>query len=399
MAHDIIMISAEPWENYTWRRRHHVSWELAKSNRVLFVEPPLTVLQPFREINLSWKHLLNLGRLKHQGRELYSYSPLKTFPLFLPFSKKIDYDKWNREGVVRGVKKAIRKLGFKKPILWVNFSQYQYDYYGEFDEKLIVTDWYDMFVGPKDTPFGEQQTKLYKKIERRILDRADIIFAVSKELEEYVKGNRGKVFLIPHGIDVESFKNKREIKESFVKKLVSMEHPIIGYMGIMHNKIDFELLNYIAEKRPNLSMLLIGKEWLTVEKEKELFKQLAQRKNILFAGELSKDDIPAYLNLCDVCLMPFKKSEFNKATTGPLKLWQYLAAGKPIVAVDQGTEFDCKEFVYKAQNNSEFVSMIDKSLKEDNEDLIRKRQQIAFSNSWEKRVDEMMSIINRHLNV
>ena len=89
--HDIIFIAAEPWEHYTWRRRHHVAWNLAKRNRVLFVGPPLTIFQPFREINLNWKHFFGLGGLNYQGRNLYTCSPVRLLPLAIPGSQRFNY--------------------------------------------------------------------------------------------------------------------------------------------------------------------------------------------------------------------------------------------------------------------------------------------------------------------
>jgi len=133
--HDIIFIASEPWEHYTWRRRHHVAWNLAKRNRVLFVGPPLTVSQPFREINLNWKHFFGLGRLKHQGRNLYSYSPVRLLPLAIPGSQRFNFYTRDKKRIFSSLKKIIDKLQFKNPILWVNFSQWHYDYYGLFSEK------------------------------------------------------------------------------------------------------------------------------------------------------------------------------------------------------------------------------------------------------------------------
>lgn len=394
MSRDIIVISADPWEHYTWRRRHHVAWNLAKDNRVLFVEPPLTLLQPFTDIDLSWRHLLNLGKLKHQGRNLFSYSSWRKYPLSLPFSRRFDYEKMNREDVCRGIKKAAEKLDFKDPILWVYYHPYHYDYYGLFGEKLVVTDWYDMFVAPTGERLPEAEVRGIKAIEGRILSKADVIFAVSGDIEQYVSGNKGKVYLMPHGVDVDSFRDAAGSEQDIESGL---KRPVLGFLGIMHNKIDFELLNYIMSRKPEWSLLLMGKEWLRNEEDIKYFRQLKNKKNVFFAGELKKEQIPGFLRKTDVCLLPFKRSEFNRASTGPLKAWQYFAAGKPVVAVDQGLEFDCAKYVYKAKDKEGFVSMIEKALNDDSVELAEERKNMAFANSWENRVRKMMQIIEGHL--
>ena len=108
--HDIIFISSDPWDHYTWRRRHHVAWNLAKNNRVLFVELPLTIFQPFQMLQLDWRNLLNLGRLKYQGRNLYSYSPIRLLPLSLPGAKRFNYYERDKQRTFKVLKKIVKKL-------------------------------------------------------------------------------------------------------------------------------------------------------------------------------------------------------------------------------------------------------------------------------------------------
>ena len=92
---------------------------LSKNHRVLFVEPPLTVFQPFRETQLNWRHLLNLGRFKYQGRNLYSYSPVRLFPLSFPGSKRFNYYEIDKQRTFNTLSKIVTKLEFKNPILWI----------------------------------------------------------------------------------------------------------------------------------------------------------------------------------------------------------------------------------------------------------------------------------------
>jgi len=225
MAHDIIIIAADPWEHYTWRRRHHVAWNLAKENRVLFVEPPLSLFNPFCDIDLSWRHVLNLGRLKHQGRNLYSYSPWRRYPLSLPFSGTFDYERMNRESVINSIKKAVHDLGFKNPILWVYYHPYHYDYYGLFDEKIVVTDWYDKFTAPFGVGIQKDEVDKIRGREDRILKRVDIVFAVSTELAKNIKLRNKNVYVIPQGVDVDSFINVHDNGNKVSRRLRHISIP------------------------------------------------------------------------------------------------------------------------------------------------------------------------------
>jgi hypothetical protein len=124
---------------------------------------------------------------------------------------------------------------------------------------------------------------------------------------------------------------------------------------------------------------------------------LRGKKNVFYTGELKKEAIPAYLTHMDVCLLPLKNTEFNRFSN-PLKLCQYLAAGKPIVAVDVGIKYDFHEFIETAHDKDEFIKKIEKCLEERRgEGLAEKRKNVAKNNSWAVRVDSMLQIIDREL--
>lgn len=398
-SHDIILVAAEPWEHYTWRRRHHVAWNLAKNYRVLFIEPPLTLFQPFRQINLNWRHLFNLGRLKYQGRNLYSYSPVRLLPLSLPGSERFNYYEMDKRRTFNALKKIVRKLEMKDPILWVYYSSLQYDYYGLFSEKIRVADWYDKFASYTGVELLPSQILSDKEREANIINNSDIIFAVSQELADEFHFIRKSVYTVPHGVDYKSFQNIGNINKSIQKQLEQIKHPILGFIGIMYYKVDFELLNYVAKQRPEWSILLLGKRWLKNEKDKELFDELISKENVHYLGERPKDELPGYVSQMDICLMPFKKIDFVKYMA-PLKLLEYLSAGKPIIAVDRGVEYEFSDFIKVADTKESFIEAIAEALEErqNGELLSQARKEIARHNSWERRVNQMVEIIESHLS-
>ncbi len=398
MKHDIIIIGADPWEHYTWRRRHHVAWNLAKKNRVLFIEPPLTLVQPFVEIDLSWKHLFNINKLKHHGRNLFTYSPWRKYPRSLPLSNIFNYEEMSQNYVFKKIKRIVNRLKFNDPILWVYYHPDQYDYSGLFKEKIMITDWYDKvsaLVGAQVPPevMGE-----IKRKEEKILNKANIVFSVSEELARDISGKNNNVFVVPHGVDIDNFQRTTDYKNKILKKIKKIKSPVLGYLGLIHNKLDIDLLNYIARQKPDMSIILMGKKWLGNKKDVESFSDLKKKKNVFYTGELEREFIPLYLKHIDVCLIPLKKMEFNRYATGPLKLWQYFAAGKPVVAVDQGVEYDCEEYIYKASDYDKFILMVEKALNDaQKENISKKRIALAENNSWKRRVEEMLNIIDEQL--
>ena len=398
--HDIIFIAAEPWEHYTWRRRHHVAWNLAKNNRVLFVEPPLTVRQPFSAINLNWRHLLNLGRFKYQGRNLYSYSPVRLFPLSFPGSKRFNYYEIDKQRTFNTLNKIVKKLEFKNPILWVFHNNYQYHYYGLFNEKIVVTDWYDDFFAPTSQHVDVKSLNQQRKKLSILLKKADIMFVPSFEMKNKLAKYRKDVRVISHGVDTDLYKDSNG---SFhpIMSLEKVGKPILCYLGTMYTKIDFELLMYIAINNPDWTLLLIGKEWFKIphKKDREIFLNLIKMKNIIYCKEISRDLIPSYLFYADVCLIPYKNMQLNYVTTAPLKLFEYFAAGKPVVATDLGRPYKYSHMIRTGKTFNEFCDQVRKAIPENSDKrLVSERHKIAYENSWDEKVQEAMQIIENHIS-
>ncbi|MBI3596520.1 MAG: glycosyltransferase [Nitrospirae bacterium] len=400
--HDIIFIANEPWENSVWRRRHHIAWNLAKKNRVLFIEPPYSVMSPISDY-VSWKQLLNLGRLKYQGRFLYSYSPFRLIPRNIRLVRRLNYEKINKRIVFNDIKEKVKTLKFNDCILWVNYSDIQYDYYHLFKYKLVVTDWYDHFIAPLSKDAGDwatSETYLNSIRERcdRILNNADIVFAVSKELYSELSKIKKHTYFIPHGVDYGLYENEKMLPSNLKSFLENLMHPVIGFVGTIQAKIDFDLLLYLKRKHPEWVMLLVGREHINNEIDRNKFNELKSLKNVYHIKHVNRVLIPAILRYVDVCVIPFKKNEFN-FYSAPLKLWEYLSAGKPIVAVDQGNTLECSEFVKSVLDKDDFEDAIIKAIAErlDTKKMIE-RKSVARENSWDRRVNKMLELIEKELN-
>jgi glycosyltransferase involved in cell wall biosynthesis len=379
--HDIIFIATEPWEGSLWRRRHHVAWQLAKDNRVLFIEPP------------SRKSSKKIS-IKYQGRNLYSITVKKNFPDQV-IRNKINISWLNSALARKELRNIAKEMKFESPLLWVYFSTQQYDYFNLFNEKLIISDWYDMF-----TAYFGWTSDEYKKCNiirtEKIIKNADIIFGVSKEICEYLKKKHQRVYFMPHGVNNEIFDAKTEDGPD-IKRLKDIKGPKIGYLGAIQYKIDFELLNYIATRCKDWKIVLAGRKSINNIVDNTAFTRLLQNTNVIYLGEITKEQIPNYLEALDVCALPFKKVEWTRYFS-PLKLWEYLASGKPIVAMDRGVDYECGKYVRVAKTMDEFIQLTEGVLKEkEGQSVVEERKSIAKSNSWDKRVEQMMAIINREI--
>lgn len=169
-------------------------------------------------------------------------------------------------------------------------------------------------------------------------------------------------------------------------------------MGAIQAKLDFDLLIYLKKKHPEWIMLLVGKEYMNNEIDKTKFRELKSIKGVYHIGHVRRELIPGILRYVDVCLITFKENEFLSYASGPLKLWEYLAAGKPIVAVQQDSTYECSEFVRVGHDKVGFEEAVSKAIAEGHDSQkILERKKIARANSWNYRVDEMLNLIETEL--
>jgi glycosyltransferase involved in cell wall biosynthesis len=154
--------------------------------------------------------------------------------------------------------------------------------------------------------------------------------------------------------------------------------------------LDVDLLCYVADSQPEWSVLLIGPEF----RHTANFRNLRKRKNIHFLGGRPHGDMPRYVSSLDVCMIPYRLNEFTN-NVSPLKLYEYLAAGKPVVSTKLAGLADFKDIVRIADTKEGFIKEIALSLTEDDQGLVQRRRDAARENSWERRLQFVSGLMEK----
>jgi teichuronic acid biosynthesis glycosyltransferase TuaH len=165
--------------------------------------------------------------------------------------------------------------------------------------------------------------------------------------------------------------------------------PIIGYVGaIISTRLDEQIIRLIATSHENWNIVLVGPE-----DDIFLKSSLHQLPNVMFTGRKDLKQLPAYVKSFDVCINP---QLINMLTIGnyPLKVDEYLAMGKPVVATRTKTMELFSEYTYLAEKREEYPSLIEKALREDSGDKQSKRISYANTHTWENSVEELSKRIN-----
>jgi glycosyltransferase involved in cell wall biosynthesis len=198
---------------------------------------------------------------------------------------------------------------------------------------------------------------------------------------------------VPNGADFDHFSKALDPDLALPAQVREIPSPRIGFIGFMGFQVDVELLLGVARSRPDWHLLLIGPDQLGQD---ERCARLRGMANVHLLGRKALEDLPAYSKSCDVMLLPYDLST-HAATSYPLKLHEYLAAGKPVVAVPIRELQPFEDVVYLADSPAAFVQRIEQALQEDSGERIQQRVAVARMNTWDQRVRQVSALITRRL--
>ena len=154
--------------------------------------------------------------------------------------------------------------------------------------------------------------------------------------------------------------------------------PVIGYYGAIARWFDYGLLRSVAKRRRDLNFLLIGVEW-----DGTLAKSgLLREPNVIYLGPVAYDELPDYLSLFDVAIIPFGLNDLTHATS-PLKLFEYIASDKPVVVTPMR---ECVQYpgVLVGKDEEDFSTKLDMALAlETNRQYLALIDRVARRNAWE----------------
>lgn len=204
---------------------------------------------------------------------------------------------------------------------------------------------------------------------REALGGADLVLASSQKLLKQALDVNPNSILIPNGCDFEFFAPAREHLLPPPPELKDLPRPIIGYFGSISSWCDLDLVREVAVGYPSASVVMIGP---VVGQP-----SLPQCKNLHWIGYRPYESIPAYAQMFDVAIIPFRISNMTEAVN-PVKMWEYLAAGLPVVSTALPEARDL-EGVYWSANDKDFIKNIDKALRDENKEA---RLRLARENTW-----------------
>jgi GT2 family glycosyltransferase len=217
--------------------------------------------------------------------------------------------------------------------------------------------------------------------ETALLRDSDLVMVTAKLLKAKADGTARRVALVPNAADFLHFSERPG-----ARPLAEVAHPIVGYYGAISDWFDVEMIRAAALARPDWSFVLIGS---TFGAE---VKPLLRLVNVHLLGEKPYDELPGYLHEFDVACIPFLQGPLTLATN-PVKFFEYLSAGKPVVAVALPELEPYTELLYPVREPGQFVPQLVAALGEQGADRREARVRLARENTWDQRVESAAAAI------
>jgi len=370
---DLICISHLRWD-FVWQRPQQLLSRLAKQYRIIFVEEPVTdtgIDKPYLETypgRTPGAQPVTVVKMHYPSADHYwiGHNDPRT---------QADYEALLLD--------MMAQEEMHNPIVWL-YTPMAAPFVAAFDPHLLIYDVMDELSAFKGAP-----TEL-KKADRQLLGQADLVFTGGASLYRTRQPYSNNIHLFPSGVDIDHF--ARADREQFTKPadIADLKPPILGYFGVIDERMDLALLTHIANAHPAWNLLMLGPV-IKIEPQ-----DLPHAPNLHYPGMKDYNDLPVYLSYFDVALVPFAMNEATRFLS-PTKTLEYLAAHKPVVATPIPDIIELYgDYVRIGRTPAEFTNQIAAALATsatERAERRRQEQKLLARYTWDSIAEQMAQLI------
>jgi glycosyltransferase involved in cell wall biosynthesis len=377
----IVCLGFGEWDAELWTNQQHLMSRLATRNRVLFLES-LGLRRP----RLAGRDLRRMARRARKAlagpRAVDGLHVLS--PLVIPLHGRRGIAGLNARLLRAQVGRAARRLGMSRPLLWSYVPQAEW-LVETLDPSLIVYHCVDDIAAQKGV-----RSEPFREAEAQFAARADLVLASAPALAERMSTLNRNVFYAPNVADTERFATALE-EGPTDPALAELPQPRIVFTGaVVATKLDLHLIEGVARARPGWSIALVGP--IGVGDPRTDISSLRRLPNVHLLGSRAYGELPDVLRGADVALVPYALNDLTRSVF-PMKVFEYLAAGLPVVTTPLPALADTPGVVV-AGDVEATVAAVESALGDDGPVARRARSQEVLGNSWEARLDEIASYLD-----
>ena len=384
-----IICLASGW-NYHPTSKHHVMRQLSQHNDVIWVNWHCS-----RRPQLQWSDLRHMvSRLSQiqQGAQQASDAITVLTPWQIPLPESRAARTFNTKSVCRAIKKVLRRLPNNQPIQLWSFAPDVADLVGQFNEEAVIYYCVDAF-----SEFAGYNRELIERRERELIDKSSVVITTSTPLYEDKRSMHPHVHLVEHGVDHSHLSKAMLESTSVPADIANLPRPIFGFVGLISEWVDLELIAGLARQRPGASIVMIGPKSGPSRGSKSgssdrIADSFASLPNVHWLGPRDHQTLPNYLKAFDVGLIPFCHTALTHCVN-PIKLHEYLAAGVPTVSTSMPAVKPVHGSVWLADDAISTAHCCEEALQHNS--LVKRlaRSQSMLAHSWPRRLETISTIV------
>jgi len=381
---DIVCLSTQDWNGLWTRKQRFMQMFAEAGNRVLYIETPVHLLG----LDVLPKDPLRFFRFMSGPRPIADRLFVGTLPVLLPmFQMSHRVNRANHVVIRALLRRWIDKLQFRDVLFWI---------YTPSSAPLITGNQFDAVYECVDefrAARGFISPRVIGQMEDDLLRRVRFAIVTQENLLPHRASICPNTFCVPNAADVALFTDAAFGRMEIPEDIARIPGPRLGFIGHIQYWIDLKLIRFLAEQRPDWSFVLVGPTAPLARLD--VIKRLS---NVHLLGRKPEELIPAYLQAFDCCLNPYVMGPLANYCS-PLKLYEYLAAGKPVVSTDMPEARKFPGDVDIASTYEEFLRFCDYRISNlpESRQAIEMRLKIATPHSWQTRFTQINYILDEVL--
>ena len=379
---DLVLLYGPPWDGPAQFSKHHLARYFAgRGHRVLYVEAPLGPLSLVRRRRQAWPELrATLRPPRRVADRLWVrryFNPVPYHSVTWATSTRTA-NQLGQRLLAPSLRRDLARLRLRRPVVIAGLPQ-TVDLLPRLARRGLAYHCADDYAHVRGFP------RSLPDLEADLCRRADLVVTTSETLCQSRARFNPHTCWIPNGADVEHFSAPAAPAE----ELRNVPHPIVGFVGGLSEWVDLDLVARLARQRPEWTFLLVGPVGIDTSAVDAL-------PNVRLLGPRPYADLPALLAAMDVGLIPFKRNDVTYHAD-PIKAYEYLAAGLPVVATDMPALRRLTPLVALAESAEGFQHGIRAALEAGRDAGRAERQAEARRHGWTSRFECFERLVENQL--